>query len=120
MPRSVWLSLLIILLGCGKSLPALDNVNLADWKADRNGCLGKRAPMEEAFRKQKSSLLALNETQVVTLLGRPDRNELYKRNQKFYYYFITPSPDCRLPGGREVKLAIRFNAMGLVKEVTIE
>jgi hypothetical protein len=58
---------------------------------------------------------------VVELLGRPDQNELYTRNQKFYYYFIQPAPDC---GGSKdsisSRLVIRFNAMGLAKEVSVE
>lgn len=95
-------------------------MNLADWQQDRNGCSGKRAAMEQTIGKQKNKLLALSEPQVVKLLGRPDRNELYKRNQKFFYYFIYPSPDCEIPSAKSLKLAIRFNATGRVKEVTIE
>lgn len=98
----------------------MKEINLAEWKADRNGCMGKRAPMEPALRRQKDNLLALSETQVIALLGRPDRNELYKRNQKFFYYFITPSTDCQLPAKTEIKLSIRFNALGLAKEVMLE
>jgi hypothetical protein len=59
--------------------------------------------------------------QIVKLLGKPDRNELFKRNQKFFLYFIDPAPEC-VPGDSAVvqKLVIRFNAMGLAKEVAIE
>lgn len=59
--------------------------------------------------------------QIVELLGRPDRNELYKRNQKFYYYYLTPAPECaNYNANSSTRLAIRFNAMGLAKEIMIE
>ncbi|QOI98228.1 MAG: hypothetical protein HRU69_12355 [Flammeovirgaceae bacterium] len=120
MPSKVVLSFILVLWSCGKSLPVFENMNLADWQQDRNGCSGKRAAMEQVISNQKDKLLALSETQVAELLGRPDRNELYKRNQKFFYYFIHPSPDCDTPKENGQKLVIRFNATGRVKEVTIE
>lgn len=115
-----WLSLILLCAGCGKSLPVLENVDLKEWKSDKNGCLGKRAAMEVALSAQKEKILTLSETQVIQLLGRPDQNELYKRNQKFYSYFITPAPACDSPSLKSTKLVIRFNAMGLAKEVAIE
>lgn len=67
-------------------------------------------------------MLGLEEMQVIELLGRPDQNELYKRNQKFYYYWLTPSDQCDSThvAGTMLRLAIRFNAMGLAKEVAVE
>lgn len=77
--------------------------------------------MFEVIQSQKEKLLSLSEAEVMGLLGRPDENELYKRNQKFFYYNILPSRTC---SGRTdsltARLVIRFNAMGLAKEVTIE
>lgn len=75
--------------------------------------------MIDAIKKEKQKLLALDEMQVVELLGSPDRNELFKRNQKFYYYFLEPAPECDVHGESPLKLSIRFNAMGLAKEVLI-
>jgi outer membrane protein assembly factor BamE (lipoprotein component of BamABCDE complex) len=76
--------------------------------------------MRTTLDQQKEKLLALDQMQVVELLGRPDQNELSSRNQKFFYYFIEPGPDCQSSSGAEPeRLAIRFNAMGLAKEVAI-
>ena len=77
--------------------------------------------MKEAILSQKEKLLALSELDIVDLLGKPDQEELYKRNQKFYYYFIEPSEECNL-GSQEksLRLVIRFNAMGLAKEIVTE
>jgi outer membrane protein assembly factor BamE (lipoprotein component of BamABCDE complex) len=119
-----WLSLIIVLLilsGCGKELPEFENLDLEQWKKDKNACGTYRVEYNETFQSQKKKLLALKEMQIVELLGRPDRNELYKRNQKFYYYYLKPSPDCSTYNSESnARLAIRFNAMGLAKEVMIE
>lgn len=113
-----WLSLL--LWACNKPLPVLDNVDAARWKDDRNGCRGHRREMIEPIRLQKDKLLALKEMQIVELLGRPDANELYERNQKFYSYSITPSGSCLSADSMQVTLEIRFNAMGVSKEILVK
>jgi hypothetical protein len=118
-----WHSLLIAFLfvtGCGKPLPELEGMDMEAWKSDRNGCLNKRVAMADAIEDQKNKLLTLDEKQMVKLLGKPDQNELYQRNQKFYSYFLTPAPAC---GGEQPAakvLIIRFNAMGLAKETVIQ
>lgn len=76
--------------------------------------------MVTAIEAQKEKLLALDEMAIVKLLGKPDRNELYKRNQKFYYYYLQPGEDCSSFAGSAKRLAVRFNAMGLAKEIIVE
>lgn len=119
-----WLSFVAIALtifSCGKSLPVLEGVDQHSWKEDKNGCDNKRSEMKAAIKNEKDKLLALDEMQIVSLLGRPDRNELFKRNQKFFLYFIEPSTDCVSDSlNNPMKLVVRFNAMGLAKEVAIE
>ena len=117
-----WFSVvLVILFSCGKSLPVLEGIDQKVWKEDRNGCNGKRAPMKEQLIQEKRKLLALKERQVIELLGRPDQNELYQRNQKFYTYFIEPALTCKGDSSSNPKkLVVRFNAMGLAKEVVVE
>ena len=117
-----WLSLIVLVLffSCNKSLPTLEGIDKARWEEDKNGCLHIRASMREAIDGQKEKLLGLEQMQIVKLLGRPDRNELSSRNQKFFYYFIEPGPLCQSSSGRDAEtLSIRFNAMGLAKEVAI-
>jgi hypothetical protein len=114
------LFLAFILFTCGKPLPSINNIDLNSWKQDKNGCGQFRTSIIAEIDLQKDKLLALDEKQVVELLGNPDRNELYKRNQKFYYYYLKPSPDCQSPPIETSRLVIRFNAMGLAKEVFVE
>ncbi len=112
---------LLFLFGCGKDLPELIGIDGHAWKDDRNGCGGKRTEMITAIQSEKEKLLALDEVTIVKMLGRPDRNELFKRNQKFYYYFLEPSSDCKGETNMHArKLVVRFNAMGLAKEVSVE
>jgi hypothetical protein len=124
MPRSKSLStilfLSVIVLSCSKDIPTLDGIDTQIWKDDKNGCDGKRFQMAATLRVEKDKLLALDEGQIIKILGRPDRNELFKRNQKFYYYFLQPAPECSLGNDNPQKLVVRFNAMGLAKEVVIE
>ena len=111
----------VIILSCRKPVPEIRGLDKSRWVKDKNGCLRQRKSMMEAIKTQKEKFLSLSEVEIMGLLGRPDENELYKRNQKFYYYNILPSRSCT---GREdsitARLIIRFNAMGLAKEVTIE
>lgn len=123
MRRFRWLNMLLISLivfSCGKSLPELEGIDIQTWKSDRNGCSSKRLQMRDAIQKEKNKLLSLDELAIIQLLGKPDRNELYKRNQKFYYYFLEPSELCSTRVSSPGKLSIRFNAIGLAKEVVVE
>jgi hypothetical protein len=119
--KALIFSFFLLVLSCDKPLPTLEGVDAQRWKEDKKGCLHFRRMMSRAIEEEKEKLLALNDLQITTLLGKPDQHELYKRNQKFYYYFIDAAPACR-PGEDSTaqKLVIRFNAMGLAKEVSIE
>jgi outer membrane protein assembly factor BamE (lipoprotein component of BamABCDE complex) len=115
------LVLIIALSGCGNPLPELTDIDLAQWEKDKNACGTYRKDNIEKFLAQKEKLLALKEMQIVELIGRPDRNELYKRNQKFFYYYLKPAPECaNYNAADHSRLAIRFNAMGLAKEIMVE
>jgi hypothetical protein len=116
-----WYSVaLIVLCSCGKTLPEMDGFNRELWIHDKNACDGNRTNMIGALEQEKDKLLALTEMQVVEVLGKPDQHELYKRNQKFYHYFLTPASTCGQADSTTRRLTLRFNAMGLVKEISME
>lgn len=118
MKKLAWLGLSIILIMCGKSLPDLAPIDLAAWKDDKGGCKQRRITFLHPLQNQKDELKGLSEKDIIRLLGRPDYNELYKRNQKFYYYAIAPGKSC----GEQIageQLIIRFTAMGYAKEISI-
>lgn len=95
-------------------------MDMEAWKNDRQGCGGIRTQALESLKGQRAKLISLSEMDLVRLLGKPDQTELYKRNQKFYYYFLEPSAEC--PGGNASaqRLTVRFNAVGLAKEIIFE
>lgn len=111
---------LLLCVACDKPLPTLEGVDIDAWQQDKHGCKGTRNSMKRAMDAQKEKLLSLGQMQIVELLGRPDENELSSRNQKLFYYFIDPGPACDgATDSLAAKLAIRFNAVGLAKEVGV-
>jgi outer membrane protein assembly factor BamE (lipoprotein component of BamABCDE complex) len=111
---------LFIIISCENPLPVIEGLNQIEWKEDKNGCLRKRASMISDLKEQKNKLQGLSESQVIKLLGRPDHNELYKRNQKFFSYFLQNGPACAIDSLTTIKLVVRFNAMGRAKEIAVE
>ncbi|MFM8911909.1 MAG: hypothetical protein ACKOE6_03170 [Flammeovirgaceae bacterium] len=111
--------LLFLLVACGSPLPQLDGIDLEKWRTDKNGCQGERLRYLAPLQTQREKLKGLSQDEVVELLGRPDKNELYKRNQKFFFYSLSPGKECGTDSSHQ-QLSIRFNAMGLAKEVVIE
>jgi hypothetical protein len=112
----------VFVFSCGNDLPELKGIDKSEWIADKHACGDKRSKMVTSLQTEKDKLLALSEMEIVEVLGRPDENELYKRNQKFYYYHLNPGKEfCDTASDTTVlKLVIRFNAMGLAKEISIE
>ena len=116
-----WLSLVAVLSGaCGGSSLELNNFDEKKWQEDRFACNGLRAGLSEVVLRQRDQILAHGEMEIVEILGKPDESELYKRNQKFYYYYVEPGPRCDNGNKEAKKLVIRFNAVGLAKEILIE
>ena len=118
--KKLFVFILLTCFACGKPLPELENMDMTAWRKDKNGCLGDRARMIAPLTEQKNKLKGLSEDGILKLLGKPDQNELYKRNQKFFYYFVEPSTKCDSTKTNARKLSIRFNAMEMAKEVVIE
>lgn len=117
--RRVSLLLLVVVIACSKPLPTLEGIDLHKWRNDKFGCAGDRQPMMATLTAQSDKLKGLKEMDVIELLGKPDENELYKRNQKFYNYYVSPGPDCPEHKDLPDKLIIRFNAMGYAQLVTV-
>jgi len=113
------LILLVFMVSCGKPLPVLEGIDLYKWRNDKNGCSGNRESMGASLTSQSDKLKGLSEMDVVGLLGKPDVNELYKRNQKFFHYYVSPGPDCPEHKDLPDELIIRFNAMGYAQLITV-
>ncbi|MDV3309599.1 MAG: hypothetical protein LOY03_12360 [Cyclobacteriaceae bacterium] len=116
----LWLLFAALLFSCRNTEIKLDDVDLDAWMRDPGGCGGLRAAFAEPLQRQREKLLRLDEAEVTHLLGKPDENELYVRGQKFYRYYLEPSPVCANAVDNARSLVIRFNAVGLSSEVYLE
>lgn len=113
-------TLLLFFSSCGRDLPSLEGIDILKWKEDKNGCGGYRESVDAVLQRELSQLKGLSEMDILSLLGKPDQNELYKRNQKFFYYFISPGSGCKVASTTPQKLILRFNAMGYAQLVSME
>jgi hypothetical protein len=111
---------LLLLAACTNNQELISGIDWAAWKSDRNGCLNHRAAFIDTLRAQRNQLQSLTEMEIVKLLGKPDLNELYLRNQKLYSYFLVPSPLCDTGDPKALRLVIRFNAVSMAKTITVE
>lgn len=118
--KSILLLLAVAWFSCAPSHEEITGIDWDQWKSDRFGCGLKRQAFGETLDAQKDRLKSLSEMDIVNLMGRPDQTELYKRNQKFFTYFISGGPGCDAADSSSLKLVIRFNAVGLAKEVAVE
>ncbi len=118
---TLFVSVTVLLLTACSPKVEVGNVNLDNWKQDRNGCLGLRANDIEEFRKVKNSLLGKDNQTLIKTFGRPDKVELTDRSQSFFIYFVDPAPTCSDAAPKEeiLKVLIRLNAVSRVSEVTI-
>jgi len=88
------------------------------WISDKGGCSGTRMKMKNDLLLIKYKLRGLKYSEITQVLGRPDTEELYERNQKFYTYYLQKGPDCpQVDSLKSIKVQIRFTAVGISKEV---
>jgi hypothetical protein len=115
------LSTLLALLSSCHSAVDIENFDEAAFRADPNGCTGARANMKESLFAADQHLKGLTQEEIYATLGKPDRQELATRSQKYYVYYVDPAPECsgdsiRLP----LTLFVRFSAMNRASEVKYE
>ncbi|OJJ15081.1 hypothetical protein BKI52_40150 [marine bacterium AO1-C] len=101
-----------------KTAPEISGFDSKQWKDDPMGCKNQRAKFFPILEKNKDKFIKVESGQILKLLGRPDRNELYKRTQRYYVYFVNSGSQCKGVKGNYGKiLRIRFDALQRVSEV---
>jgi hypothetical protein len=107
---------IILIFSCSTSVSL--NIDKEEWMKDYDGCSGYRMDVYDKILKEKDHLLGLSTGKILEILGNPNMNQLYKRNQKFFVYQISPGSACpHQDTGEELFLIFRFNAMGLTNEI---
>ncbi len=111
----------LALLSCGAG-PTFDKAVFDQevWKNDKNGCNNQRIKQLEGLNQVKDGLVDLREAAVRKIMGKPDQVELYKRNQKFYRYFLNNGSQCSGQGLLGQYVEIRFSALNKVSEVRVK
>ena len=113
--------LITLISSCASSPDQLQLFDKQKWTEDTNGCNGDRSGMVDNLMSQKEKILSLRQGQVKSLLGTPDKHELYERTRKFFHYYLEPSNLCDSSLTANPRtLQIRFNALGLCNEVFIK
>ncbi|MFT6881909.1 MAG: hypothetical protein ACI83W_001136 [Marinoscillum sp.] len=110
----VLICIIFVLSGC-YSIPNIEGFDQAAW--DANDCQNPRINQQSLIMEQQEKLLAEGQAEIKTLFGQPDEHELYNRNQKFFYYNL--SPDSCESLYQMKRLSIRFDALDRVKEVLV-
>ena len=107
----------VLTLGCAGKIE-LNSIDSQSWKQDSSGCNDYRQSKIEALFGEKSKLIGLSPSEIKVLLGLPNENEPYKRNQRFFIYYTGKGKQCgseysHIPSS----LNIRFDAIDRANEV---
>ncbi len=110
-----------ILVACQSTAIGSEELDSEAWKSDKKGCSGERADMVSDFEAAKDEMLNMSENQIRSLLGAPDKVQLFERSQKFYIYYIERGNQCEeVSGTKEGRhYQIRFNSLNQVNEVSL-
>jgi hypothetical protein len=111
--------LIFLFSGCRQQIDR-SGFDAETWKRDPLACQGDRLQLVPGLEKLRPRLYGHNYQQIIPLLGRPDAEEIREGAQRVFLYYLEPGPQCEqiknLAEG--TKVLIRFNAMGLVSEVS--
>ena len=113
------IALLMQLTYC-KRKKSIENFDSDAWVEDQFGCGGDRLALMNDFLKVKFKLRGKKTSEIEDILGQPEGIELFKRDQKYYIYYMEPNENCE-SGAKEkpLKLYVRFSAVGIANEFTI-
>ena len=112
----------IIILGvftlfCSCSDPvSFKNFSQENWKKDKLGCEGFREIEIKHLKEVKDVIQGVGETDILAILGRPNRHVLGTRMKKNYFYFVEAT--CKdLKTTPLSWLEVKFNSVSQVEEI---
>lgn len=119
--RILLVTLLCVKLTCAcrREEVKLENFDKTAWLQDSKGCKEKRLQLLPILEEQKQKLLGLSQEAVVELLGKPDRQDLQKRNAKRFLYYVSRGTQCQEHASKVegIALIIQFGALNYVSEI---
>lgn len=116
------LFLTIYTFSCSSAPERIGTLDLVKWRSDRGGCKDVRKTLEADFKKIEKDILGKHIDEVGHMFGRPDIHQLGGRDQKFYVYFLEKGTHCDdiTQKSEAQKVILRFNAVGLLSEITFQ
>jgi hypothetical protein len=120
--RAISSIIFLALVGCSSAPDTFGTLDLKTWRSDRNACKNLRADLINGFKAEQKQLLGKFIDEVGSILGRPDIHQLGERNTKFYVYFLEKGSQCDdiTKNSSAKKVVLKFNAVGLLSEITYQ
>ena len=119
MKKIIQLTIGICLLNACTKKADIGDFDVEAWLNDPKGCQGVRATMGKDLAELRPKLLGCYQKQIIKVLGDPEEQELYRRSQSYYIYYIDPAGDCLNAAQNPRKLEVRFTALGIANELNI-
>lgn len=113
----LWILGVMLLSACQKTEVKLANFDKNLWQSDSKGCKNTRLQMLISLEKQKEKLLGLSQEKVTEILGKPDRQDLQKRNAKRFVYYVSEGLQCGKGTNEGIALILQFGALNYVSEI---
>ncbi|MFP4090275.1 MAG: hypothetical protein ACLFUB_01855 [Cyclobacteriaceae bacterium] len=111
---------LLLLAGC-QGAQDIENFDETAFQNDPNGCEGVREAMKTQVFQLSKPLIGLSQREINATLGKPDRQELAARSQKYFVYYIEPGPACESNTEEEpLSMYVRFNSVGQANEISFK
>jgi hypothetical protein len=113
--------LLLLLLFVSCSEPArVEGFDSETWKSDKLACKGSRQQLADSFERIRRGLYGRTENDIKDILGKPDGEQLMKRGQRVFYYYLESGTQCSVKGklSEANRAEVRFNALNRVSEIT--
>lgn len=117
---STFFIIVLFLSGCSQDV-VIEGFDSDAWKEDALACEGHRAKMQDDILEASEELKGLSPREIMSVLGKPNKEELYKRNQKFFIYYLEPGAQCDGSSAQSKTevVFIRFSALNIANEVFI-
>ena len=112
-------SLLLAVSSCKDKASSFD-FDTPSWKKDLYGCNGQRAAMVEKIKTIKPELIGLNEQDIISIFGKPNKEQLSSRGSKTFYYYIDGGQDYCDTNQIPQLLSIDFGALNNVRIITFQ
>ena len=109
--------LLFFLFSCKKDI-RYKRFNPYAFQADINGCDGTRRVQIVYLDSIKDDFKGMWESQLLEILGRPNKQELDERNKKSYVYHFAPGKQCMFGTGEVRSVVVDFDGLNRVERIS--